>query len=430
MNPLLLYEYGISKATPALPFVSTWKTDNISTGSSTASQVKLPLISTGTYSFNVDWGDGSSNYITSYNQAQTTHTYASSDTYTITITGTCKGWSFSNTGDRLKILSISSWGGLKLGTNEGQYFYGCANLNLSGVNDILDLTGTISLAACFLSCTALTTIGRLNEWDVSGVTIMQTVFSSASNFNQNIGSWNTSAVVSMNAMFSGATSFNNGNSSINNWNTSAVTTMQSMFTNAIAFNQNIGNWNVSSVSNFNQMFNNAQAFNNGGSSAIGNWVLKTTGSTNMSNMFLSAINFNQNLTSWNTQAVTDMTSMFNAATIFNNGLASEASGTMTWNTAAVTNMQSMFQSASAFNQNIGSWVTSAVTNMTSMFQSASAFNQNIGSWVTSAVTNMTSMFNTASAFNQNIDSWNTSAATDMNSMFYSATAFNQHSISL
>lgn len=54
MNPLLFYEYGLSKPV-GLPFVSTWKTDNVSSGSSTASQVKLPLIYSGTYAFNVDW---------------------------------------------------------------------------------------------------------------------------------------------------------------------------------------------------------------------------------------------------------------------------------------------------------------------------------------------------------------------------------------
>ena len=96
MNPILLFEYGKRRRT----FVSTWKTDNTSTGSSAANQVKLPLISLGTYNFRVEWGDGTADNITVWNAAATTHTYASAGTYEINITGTLTGWQFNNTGDR------------------------------------------------------------------------------------------------------------------------------------------------------------------------------------------------------------------------------------------------------------------------------------------------------------------------------------------
>src|SRR6185437_3937050 len=92
--------------------------------------------------------------------------------------------------------------------------------------------------------------------------------------------------------------------------------------------------------------------------------------------------------------------------IFNQDISS-------WNTAAVTKMSLMFCDTKAFNQNIGSWNTAAVTNMTGMFAGASAFNQNIGSWNTATVTNMTDMFAGASAFNQSLANWDISAATNM-----------------
>lgn len=64
--------------TPSRPnaFVSTWDTTKTSTGSSSVDQIKLPLILNGSYNFNVQWGDGTSNNITSWNQAETTHVYA------------------------------------------------------------------------------------------------------------------------------------------------------------------------------------------------------------------------------------------------------------------------------------------------------------------------------------------------------------------
>jgi len=86
---------------------------------------------------------------------------------------------------------------------------------------------------------------------------MTSMFSGATNFNQEIGGWNTSNVTLMNNMFSGATSFNNGGtSSINNWNTSLVTNMSGMFssTPTSSFNQPIGGWTVSNVTNMSLMF--------------------------------------------------------------------------------------------------------------------------------------------------------------------------------
>ena len=413
-------------------FISTWKTDN--TGVSTSTQIKLPLVSTGTYNFVVDWGDGTTSTITAWNAATTTHTYATAGTYTVKIKGICTGWQFNTGGDRLKILSVSSWGKLKLGTTEGGYFYGCSNLNLSGVTDVLDLAGTTNLANCFFNCTSLTTIGRLNEWDVSSVTSMSWMFRGTNLFNQNIGSWNTSSVTTMFGMFRDALKFNNGLAlgvaGTLSWNTGAVTNMSEMFSGAIAFNCNVGSWNVSLVSNFNGMFQ-AEKFNNGGSSDINNWTLKTTGTVNMVGMFQTATIFNQPLNGWNTVAVTTMQYMFYLASAFNNGLASGVAGTLAWNTTSLTNALGTFLNASSFNCNVGSWNVSNVTTFDAMFQSATKFNNGLAvgvagtlAWNTSSATSMGGMFNWATSFNCNIGNWDVSKVTTFASMFTSAVKFN------
>jgi surface protein len=236
---------GINAVTT--PFVSNWNTNNTSSGSSTATQIKLPLVSTGTYNFTVDWGDGSAvDTITTYNQAQTTHTYSVAGTYILTINGTINGWQFNNTGDRNKILSVTSFGDLRLG-NSGFYFYGCQNLGLASLTDNLILTGTTNLTNAFNNCDALTTCPTINSWNVSAVTNMSQLFFSCNLFNADISGWNVGNVTNMSQMFQGAVAFNQN---IGGWNTIKVTDMSDMFYAATAFNQNIGSWNVSVVTSF------------------------------------------------------------------------------------------------------------------------------------------------------------------------------------
>jgi gliding motility-associated-like protein len=52
----------------------------------------------------------------------------------------------------------------------------------------------------------------------------------------------------------------------------------------------------------------------------------------------------------------------------------------------------MFSRASAFNQNLSSWNTGAVTSMLGMFELATAFNQNIGAWTLNPAVDLRFMF--------------------------------------
>ena len=93
-----------------------------------------------------------------------------------------------------------------------------------------------------------------NNWDVSKVTDMSSLFEDEATFNADISKWDTSNVTNMRNMFLNATTFN---ADISKWDTSNVEDMSYMFFNAIRFNQNLSGWNVSNVTNFVGMFSGA-----------------------------------------------------------------------------------------------------------------------------------------------------------------------------
>ena len=328
-------------------FISTWNTSNTSAGSSTSTQVTLPLESAGTYSGTIYWGDGTTSGLTYANR---TRTYASAGTYVIKIaatTGNCTGFRFANTGDRLKILSVQRWGNLRLGNN-GNQFNGCSNINLTSVADVLDTSGTTSFTGLFTNCTSLTSIANVNSWNVSAVTNFQECFGNT-NFNSDISSWNVSNGTSFDFMFNGNTFFNQD---ISSWDVSKSTNFNFMFNGATSFNKNIGSWDVSKSTTFNSMFKGATSFNQN----IGSWTIITSTTVNMGSMFEGATSFNQDIGSWRMYGVIDYNKMFQNATAFNNGGSSSINN---WTIRPILtnyiNMDNMFNGATAFDQNIGSW---------------------------------------------------------------------------
>ena len=317
-------------------FTTTWET------TSPNESITLPYLVGGTYSGTIDWGDGNTSANSYGNQ---THQYTTAGTYTVVINGTCTGWNFAVVTDsKLKIKSVVHWGQLRFGNNQGAYFYECANLDLSSVSDVLDLTGTVIFGSMFRECLSLTTINNINSWNTSAITDMKAMFMYCTAFNQPL-SFNTAAVTDMMSMFLGCTSLN---SSLT-FNTSAVSNMGTMLGGC-------------------QVFNQPLSFN-------------TAAVTNMYGMLTNCEVFNQPL-SFNTSAVTNMEYMFAGAWAFNSSLTFTS-------TALVTNMRRMFGDAYAFNQPIGTWNTAAVTNMNGMFaitSGAMVFNQNIGAWDVGNVT--------------------------------------------
>lgn len=191
----------------------------------------------------INWGDGSTN---SYSDAavdtEISHTYASSGTYFIRVSG----YAFTFASDAAFftpsspefVVAVKSFGDLDAALYD---FKGCANL--VAVPNYLP-TSVLSLQGMFRDCSSFN--GDITNWDTSRCVAMQNAFNSATSFNQDIGSWDTSSVTNMSRVFNAATSFNQD---IGSWDTSSVTDMNRMFRDASSFNQDLTGWDVDQVTN-------------------------------------------------------------------------------------------------------------------------------------------------------------------------------------
>jgi len=309
------YRGGGGAAPVNLDFVSTWDTTKAGSASDT---VVLPLLSGGTYSGTIDWGDGSTSALSYANR---THTYASGGVKLITISGQIDGWRFANSGDKLKITDISNWGTLNITTDRA--FDYCSNLTITATD--APIITTTSFYSMFRNCDALTT-EDFSSWDTTTVTNMLEVFSTSNSFNGNVSNWVHSGVTNVVSFFNG-TSFNNNS---------------------------ISSWDVSGVTNFGQsidgMFNNSP-FNN---DSINNWTINTSSSVTMGGMFRGTP-FNQDISGWDVSRVTNMRNMFQSNSVFNQPIGA-------WDVSNVTLMNDMFYNSDAFNQDISSWDISQVTS--------------------------------------------------------------------
>jgi surface protein len=269
-------------------FVFTIDTENTSSGSSLNTQFMMPLVSGGSYNATVNWGDGSSDTITSYNQAEVTHTYTSAGQYEVSIEGTLQGWQFNNAGDRLKMLDVKQWGVLDLSTSAA--FYGCANLDASATD--APTVSSTSFYRMFRSCTNFD--GAIGNWDISTVTNLQETFYDARTFNKSINSWDVSNCTTFSRMFRNASTFDQD---LNSWDTSNVVNMLETFRDCTQFNGDIYSWDTSNVTNMQQMLYNCDLFDQ----SLAAWTIANV--SNFSGFMqnatgLSTSNYDATLIAW------------------------------------------------------------------------------------------------------------------------------------
>jgi surface protein len=326
------------------PFVSVWRV------SSDDLIIILPLRNDYDYNFTVDWGDSTVSVVTSFDDTDKTHSYASDGDYTITITGLAEAWSFDGDPNAGRIIEV---------------------VNLGDV-------GWVNLEGAFAGCGGLVSFAGGNT---SKVTNMASMFKGAGRLtNLNVSSFDTSKVTNMSLMFnvaetiSGDLSTDLTSLNISNFDTSGVTDMSHMFSAASGLTSlNLSNFDTSRVTNMTGMFQLA------------------SGLTSL------------DLSSFRTSAVTSMSGMFDRA------LGLTSLDISSFRTSAVTNMSGMFQSFPLTSLNLSHFNTANVTNMSYMFNGTSLTSINLSSFDTSAVTNMTELFySSTNLIDLNVTGWNLS----------------------
>ncbi|WP_439129916.1 BspA family leucine-rich repeat surface protein, partial [Polaribacter sp.] len=230
-------------------FITTWQT-------TTASESITIPTNGGGYNCTVDWGDGSGTTTHTGSAPVISHTYATANTYTVTITGTFNRIYFNNTGDKNKIQSIEQWGTNQVWFSMVRAFDGCANL-VNNATDVPDLSSCGSTLRMFRNATSIGTgsATNWNSWNLNNVTSIAQMFRNCPSFNEDISNWDVSNVTNFNNLFNGASSFNQD---VSGWITSSATRMNNTFRDAVAFDQDISGWDISGVTTMNNILRGAE----------------------------------------------------------------------------------------------------------------------------------------------------------------------------
>jgi hypothetical protein len=236
---------------PAAATPLIFEVDTRNTGTSDDDQFTMPT----TGSYDVDWGDSSTESISS---AAPTHTYASEGVYDITISNVSAPFDplkFANGGDKAKLTDIKQWGNQDLWTSSGfsTAFWSCTNLDISAT-DIPDTSAVTSFYFAFYNCTSLTST---NEFVTDDVTNMGYAFSSCTSLTTG-PTLSTGSVTDFEKMFRGCTSL----TSVPAYDLTNATVVTDMFANCTAitsFPADLLSSAPSNLTNMSNMFNNCES---------------------------------------------------------------------------------------------------------------------------------------------------------------------------
>ena len=366
----------------------------------------IPCENYGTFNATVDWGDGSSSTVTTYNDSNLAHTYASAGDHSISISGTFPNIKFGNNSTNAgKVITVTN-----LGTVGWQSFLNafksCGNMTSFNVG-VTDTSSVTNMYGMFYGCHLVTTLD-LSNFDTSSVTDMGFMFVMISLTTLDVSSFDTSSVTNMHRMFHACRDLTTLD--LSNFDTSSVTDMSYMFNENLDLTSlDVSNFNTSSVTTMSNMFYNCKSLTSLDVSSF-----NTSSVTSMQNMFNRMYNLTSlDLSNFNTSSATTFSDMFFAC------FSLTSLDVSSFNTSSCTYMGGMFGRCDILTSlDVSNFDTSSVTNMSGMFYNCNITSLDVSGFDTSSVTNMQQMFLACSGLTSlDVSSFNTSSVTTMWGMF-------------
>jgi len=475
-------------AAPADDFVTTWKTDN--PGSSTSTSVELRFFG-GPY--DVDW-DNNGVFDLLGHSFIASHDFGVAGTYTIRVRSSSISLNFGGGGDIKKLVRVDQWGNT-IWTTAQNMFLSAVNLEVTA-NDTPDFSAVTDMSGMFKSASLANP--DTSNWDTSAVTTMSEMFILAGNANPDVSGWNTALVTDMSSMFQSAGS---ADPDVSGWNTAALTNTDSMFKLATAATPDISDWDVTHLLSAVDMFflvtlpdtlydsilikwsmqslqpavifsagnstycsafaatsrenielNYAWTISDGGQNCttgdafITTWSPAQAGTSGPQSITVPMVGGPYEV-DWDNDGIFDQSAITGAVT-HNFGNSSErtirirgsfdtisfANGgdklkilsVDQWGTHVWTSMADAFWGAANL-QVLAEDVPdlSSVSSLQRMFRGAALANPDVSNWDTSTVNNMAGLFRNAPMANPDIGGWDTGAVTNMFGMLLSASSFNR-----
>ena len=211
----------------------------------------IPCDNVGTFNATVDWGDGSSSTVTTYNDSNLAHTYASAGDHSISISGTFPNIKFGNNSTNAgKVITVTN-----LGTVGWQSFVNafksCGNMTSFNVG-VTDTSSVTNMHGMFNGPHLLTTLD-LSNFNTSSVTDMSYMFVMIKLTTLDVSSFDTSSVTNMLRMFHACRDLTTLD--LSNFDTSSVTDMSYMFNeNKDLTSLDVSSFDTSSVTTMYNMF--------------------------------------------------------------------------------------------------------------------------------------------------------------------------------